>query len=71
MKPAHTTPLPVVRVTRGTKTAPQESQAPLDLHTMGLFVKVAGHLGTLRSRLNGAEARLRHLEELLERKGRQ
>jgi hypothetical protein len=40
-----------------------------DVHTLGLFFKVADNHGRLRSRVDGLESRIKYLESLLESRG--
>jgi hypothetical protein len=63
MKPT----LPVIRVTKakaGTVTKPPQA---LDSQMYDLLFKVVNNAGRLRARLDGCEARLEHLEALLNR----
>jgi hypothetical protein len=63
MKPT----LPVIRVTKtkaGTLTKPPQA---LDVQMYDLLDKVVNNAGRLRARLDGCEARLEHLEALLNR----
>ena len=66
MKPT----LPVIRVTKakaGTSTKPAQA---FDVGIYDVLVKVVNSAGRLRSRIDGCEARLEHLEALLNRSGR-
>ena len=63
MKPT----LPVIRVTKGKAGTVTKPPQALDVQMYDLFLKVINNAGRLRARLDGCEARLEHLEEMLKR----
>jgi hypothetical protein len=62
--------LPVVRVTKGKTGASIKPAQALDVQMYDVLVKIINNSGRLRSRLDGCEARLEHLEALLNRSSR-
>jgi hypothetical protein len=66
MKPT----LPLIRVTKAKAGTVSKPPQALDLQMYDLLYKVVNNAGRLRARLDGCEARLEHLEGLLNRSSR-
>jgi hypothetical protein len=64
---ASTEPLPIIRVSRPKAGTVRKPPPALDVQMYDLLGKVVNNAGRLRARLDGCEARLEHLEEMLKR----